>query len=259
MAAGNEKALNVIKRFGSPQAIANALLADRQRMSSGQLKPALTADATPEQIASYRKDNGIPEAPDGYLEKLPDGLVIGDADKPYVSKFAEAMHAKNASPDMVHSVLNTYFNEIMPAQQVALQDMNEEHRLAGEEALMAEWGAEFKGNKNAVLNLLNGMPEDARNALTTARDKDGVFLFNRPEVVRALSQVARDLNPAATLVPNDGGDATKAVESEVARIRNILVNKPDEYWARNEEGQKLRARFGELLAAQERMGGKRSA
>lgn len=254
MAGGNDKVLNVIKRFSSPQAIANALLSDRRLMSEGKLKPALTADATPEQIAEYRKANAIPDKPDGYLEKLPDGLVIGEDDKPYVTKFAEAMHAKNASPDMVHSALRAYY-DIQSQQTAALQDANESARVEGQEALMAEWGSDFRANRNAVINLLKTVPEDTRNVLGTARDSDGILIFNRADVLKAFSDLARANNMVGTVVPPDG-DIAKAVNDELASIKTTLMTKPEVYWARTPEGERMRQRYGELLEAKDKIGNK---
>src|SRR3546814_3644725 len=56
---------------------------------------ALPIYATPEQIAEWRKEQGIPEKPEDYDLKFDNGLVIGEADKPLVAEFLKASHATN--------------------------------------------------------------------------------------------------------------------------------------------------------------------
>ena len=258
MSGGNDKALNVLKRFTDPTRVANALLADRQRMSDGKLRAVLPDDATPEQIVQYRKANDIPEKAEAYLEKLPDGLVIGEADKAYVGEFATAMHELNAPANYVHAALKTYYT-IQAKQAEALEDKNEATRTEGTEQLIAEWGAEFKGNKNAISNMLAGIPEDARKVLQTARDASGVYLFNQPAILKAFAQIARELNPAGTVVDAADGDIGKSIGDELAQIQTVLRTDPDKYWAKTPEGKKMRDRFTELLSAKERMGGKKVA
>lgn len=255
MAAGNEKKLAIISQYTSPQAVVDALVASKQALSGK--KTALAADATPEQIAAYRKDNGVPEAAEGYLEKLPDGLVIGEADKPYVGEFAKAMHDLNAPPQHVHAALKAYYG-IVAKQAEAVADLNEQARVDGTEALMAEWGAEFKGNKNAVGNLLAGFPEEARNAIMAARDQSGLMLFNNPHVLKAFAQVARDINPAASVVSAAGGDVGKTISGELAQIANIRKATPSVYWAEDAAGKAMRGRELELIAAEQSLP-KRSA
>jgi len=244
----NEKTLNILKRHSSPVALANSALVTRQEISEGKLKPVLAADATPEQITAYRKDNGIPEKPEAYLENLPNGLVIADDDKPYVGEFAADMHKLNAPPQFVHSALQSYY-QIQAKQAEAIEDANEQARSEGTEALIAEWGQEFKGNKNAIVNMLNGVPEDARKAILSARDSEGIFLFNQAPILRAFAQLARELNPASTVVNASGGDVGKALGSEIEQIEKVMKTDIDTY----NRDPKMRARYLELLTARERM------
>src|SRR3546814_8159770 len=69
-----------------------------QKLSSGEFKKAIGPDATPEQIAEWRKEQGIPEKPEDYDLKFDNGLVIGEADKPLVAEFLKASHATNVTP-----------------------------------------------------------------------------------------------------------------------------------------------------------------
>jgi len=259
MTGGDAKRLGAIQKYTSATAVVDALLESRKAISEGKMKPTLAADATPEQIAAYRKDNGIPEKSEEYLKdvKLADGttLVIGENDKALYGKFAEEMHKINATPAQVHTALSAY-QAIVAQQADQIFEQNEQARLNGTEALMSEWGNEFRGNKNAIKNMLAKMPDGVGGMLESARDQNGLLLLNNPTVLKALAQVARDLDPNATVVEASGGDVGKSISDELSQIQTVLRTKPEEYWARTPQGEKMRLRMGELLAAQARMGGK---
>lgn len=255
MAGGNEKALSILKRFTSPQTVANALLADRQRMSEGKLRAVLPDDATPEQVAQYRKANGIPDKPEAYLEKLPDGLVIGEADKAGFALLAERMHGLNAPPAVVHEAVKVY-NDIKALESERWADENDRIAQESRDALVSEYGAEFKGNMNAVKGLFDGMPEEARKLFEGARGSDGYMLLAHAPVFKWLAETARGLNPAATVTSAATGDIGKAVSTEKEAIEKVMKNDLDAY----RRDKKMQARYTELLDAEMRMkGGGRAA
>src|ERR1700758_5352632 len=53
-------------RYASPADVAKALIAAQNKISSGELKPALGKNASAEEVAQWRKAHGIPEVPDKY-------------------------------------------------------------------------------------------------------------------------------------------------------------------------------------------------
>ena len=63
----------------------------------------------PAQIAAWRAESGVPAKPEGYLDNLPHGIVIGADDKPMVGAFVADMHAKHAPPDLVHTAIGSYY------------------------------------------------------------------------------------------------------------------------------------------------------
>lgn len=87
-AGGDEKLMKFLERYNSPKAVVGALVDARKLISQGVNRPP-KADATPEEVAAWRAENGIPEKPDGYEVSLPDGFVIGEADKPVVDSFLD--------------------------------------------------------------------------------------------------------------------------------------------------------------------------
>lgn len=247
-AGGNDQIAKLIGRFTSPQTMAQALFNARQQLSEGR-KATLPEGATPEQVATFRKENGVPEKAAAYLENLPAGLVIGELDKPRVAQFAEDMHALNQPPAVVHAVLQSYY-KIQEAESARIADANESAKSEGMQSLMAEWGAEYKPNINAVTSMLKMMPEDAQAAIMSARDSNGIALFNQPAVLKAFAQIARELNPAGAVVPSGTGDAGKAVGDRIKEITSLPY---DEYWANTPVGIARRDELTKLYAAEQKM------
>src|SRR3990167_7724399 len=66
LAKGDEKRINDFKKFQSPEAFADSYVALRSRMDSGEVRTALPKEPKPEELAAWRKENGIPDAPDKY-------------------------------------------------------------------------------------------------------------------------------------------------------------------------------------------------
>ncbi|KKK50384.1 hypothetical protein LCGC14_3125540, partial [marine sediment metagenome] len=108
MAGGDTTALKYFNRYANPANVGKALMATRQKISSGEMIAA-KPDGTDEQaLNEWRAQAGIPEKAEGYLDKLPDGIVIGDDDKPIVDSFITSMHEDDIPPAVVHKALTSY-------------------------------------------------------------------------------------------------------------------------------------------------------
>jgi hypothetical protein len=247
MAGGDEKLLKQLERYASPRDVSNAWVALRTKVSSGELKSALPKDAKPEEIAKWREENGVPDKPEGY--KMPEGVVIGDADKPHINGFLKTMHAKNASPELVQEGIKYYF-AMQEAQIAQLAEGDETHKQEMEDTLRAEWGGQYRANVNAISTMLDGAPGGIKDKILSARMADGRAVANDPEVLRWLATTARELNPVATVVPA-GGDQTKAIDDEIASLKSLMGNRESEYW-KGPKAAGHQARYRELVAARDR-------
>ncbi len=247
--AGEDKAfLKTLDRFTDPSALAKSYRALQTKQSSGELKSALPENATPEQVKAWRADNGIPDAPDGYKIELGEGHVIGEADKPLVDEFAKDVAlAANMSNAQLSKVMSWYF-----AKQDAIKtqewERDEQARLGAGDSLREEWGNEFKGNVNAVKNFLAGAPEQVRNELEHARMPDGTKLGSNPHVLNWFANLAREMNPTATLVPA-GIPAAKGVADEISTIEQRMSKDRDGYFRDNA----MQSRYRELVEARDKM------
>ncbi len=254
LSAKDEKALAQLERFASPLAVFESYQELRKQLSSGAYRKVLGKDAKPEEIAEWRKANGIPETPDKYDLSLEDGTVIGEADKPLVMKFVENMHGKNATPDQVKAGVKAYFD--IRKEAVAKQEETDAAQMVEtEETLRAEYGGEYRANVNAAKAFLQSAPGGIADKVLGARQPDGKMMANDPDVLRWLVGMARELNPVGTVVP-PGGDQTKAISTRLSEIRSMMYlpsgeNNPA-YW----KNQGIQEEFGRLLEAEGRLKGK---
>ncbi len=223
LAGGDEKALKRLERFADPSAVWKSFREAEGKLSSGKVQTAKppAADAPAEELAAWRKDNGIPEAPADYLKNLPDGLVIGKADKPQMEQFAADMHARHASPEVVHAAIASYYAMRETAAAEAAGRDAQAMRTT-EDELRADWGADYRRNVNAIVGWLDTADADVKGALMNARGPDGTPVMSMPKVLRWLHAQALDINPAATIVPGAGANAGKGIEDRIGEIETVM-------------------------------------
>lgn len=244
ISGGDEKAMKTFERFATMQDAGKAYLDAVARIRSGELLKPLPADAKPEQIKEYREALGIPEKPEGYFEKLPNGLVIGEDDKPLFDGFAKVMHDMHAPPAMMHKAVEWYYG--MQDEQIKAQETADaQGKGTLETSLREAWGGDFQANANIYQSFIASAPEAVRDALTTARDIEGNYVLYKPEVVSWLVAQAREINPAGHIVPGAGEGAIASIKSEIESIEKTMRTNRSEY-NRNE---KMQERYRQLIDA----------
>lgn len=249
-AKGDEKKLNYLSRYTDPEAALNAGWNANNAIRSGEYKAVkpFPDKGTPEEQNAWRKDNGIPDAPDKYDLKFDNGLVIGDQDKPFVEEFLKTAHAKNLPNSAVKDVLGWYYqNQEQQAQAQAEKDR--ELALNAQEALRTDWGGNYKENFSRVQGLLDTAPQELKDKMLNSRLSDGTPMFSDPEAIKWLAGLALEINPATTLVPNHGGNLDGAIDSEIQAIEGKMRTNRTEY----NKDENLQKRYRDLLTAREKM------
>lgn len=247
--AGDDKDFaKQLGRYSDEASFGKAYRALQTKLSSGEFKKALPEGASAEEIATWRKENGLPDKAEGYVEKLelPKGLVIGEADKPIVAEFAAAALEGNVDPKQFNGMVGKYY-EILDKQRAAQEDADAAFKTESEEALRADWaGPDFRRNLTAVNNLIATWPEGLAAKVLAGRDAEGRKLGDNPLFIKQLAALAVEINPTSTLVPAGTSDPGKTVADELESIRELRRNDPNKY----EADKKLQARELELLDAQ---------
>lgn len=241
-AKGDAALAKKLARFKAPENVLASYVELERKLSSKTGPEPLPADATEEQVAEWRAANGIPETPGGYLDALPEGLVIGDDDKPMIEGFAAKMHAANVKPEIVGEAVAWWHaeREATAAKETAA---DRQTQAATVEALKAEWGPEYPANINAVINFLDAMPDGVGKALGGAILADGTRLGDNATALKWLASLAQDANPAGTVAPA-GDFSAQGVQSELSAIRSTMGDPSSPY---HRDGGKTQKRYLELL------------
>lgn len=243
LAEGDEKRLRQLQRLADPKALAKKAFSLEAMISSGEYKRALPKDAKPEEVAEWRKEQGLPDTPEGYQPELPDGLVLGETDKTTLQNFQKFAFENNLSNDALSKTLGWYFSEqdrVNQEREIADQDFHEESK----DALMAEWGLrDYRTNTAAMGAIRDQMPEGLAARLLSGRTADGRLIGDDTQFLKWFATLSRELNPTASVVGLEGG---KTVESELEAIRTLRRNDPNKY----DQDKAMQARELELLTAQ---------
>lgn len=233
--AGDDQAKkNVLARYNSPTALIDAHFALLNKMKAGDLKAKLPDNPTEEQLASFRKDNGIPDTHDGYLEKL-EGVTLGEEDKAAMQPFLTEMHKLNAPPSIVNAVLKQYF-DLQEQQVAAVSAKDVEVRDQGITALKSEWGPEYQKNINMVTSLIERFPEEVRPLLMGARlsDPSGTPLLSSPAILKTLADIANDVTPTPDVMAMSGAENIASIDAKLAEYHKMMTTKA---WYSNQAAQ----------------------
>lgn len=241
-ANGDDKLSKRLARYSSEKDAIDALIAAQNKISSGELKAPLAKDATPEQIATWREENGLPAEPTGYALE---GITIPEAGQENVNEFLKTAHANNMTPEQVRAAV---------AFEMARGAKMQEERLAldatakvnANAELDALWGSEATLNKNLILGMLNSAPEGVADKILGGRTPDGTPIASDVDTLRWLASLAREVNPTATIVPGNGTSSLQVVETELAALKQRMATDRTAYF----KDAKAQARFRELTDLQ---------
>jgi hypothetical protein len=250
-AGDDSKKLARLERFTDPVKAFDALIEAQNKIRSGELAKPLPPNATEQERAEWRQANGIPEKPEGYFEKLPDGLVIGKDDQPLFTEFAKVMHDQNVSPAAVQQVVKWYY-DLQDKQVAATQQADTQHSREAVDKLREQWGNDYRANMGQVTSLLDGLGGDLKNQFMDATLPDGRRLFNSPEFVTWMAGLAREINPAGVLIPASGGDQIKSIEAELNALKAKMANRNSDYW-KGPTANKQQERYRQLIEAQQKL------
>lgn len=229
MAGDDEKELKQAERYASPAEVWKKARALEQRMTSGELKSNLAKDANADQVKAWRAENGIPETHEKYTIKLKDGSSPDPADKPILAGFLKAAHGVNLNNDQASSVAEWYYAE----QERLTEERHTQDQELGKKAedeLRVKWGADYRRNDTMISNFLETVPASVKEQFMTGRLGDGTPIMASVPVKEWLAQMAREMNPAGTVVPNAGANMGAAIEDEIGALVKLSGDRSSSYW-----------------------------
>lgn len=246
VAGDDEKELKHIGKYATPADVWKKTREMEKLVSSGSLKPVLQKDATPEDVSSYRKAHGIPEAADKY--DLSD-LKIQEYDKEFMGKVLTAAHSTHQKPEQIKGVIKAFYDAVAEDRSRAA----EQDKIAGKQAedeLRNEWGQDFRRHSNLINGLMD-LTGDAKlnESLMNGRLADGTLIKNSPGVQKFLLQLALINNPVGVVVPSHNGNPMQGLDEEISTIEKAMRTDRSAY----NKNEKQQARYRDLINAREKM------
>lgn len=227
MAGGDERIAKRLERFSSPDKVTQSWLAAEQKISSGEYKQGLPEDASEEQIAEWRKSNGIPEAPTDY--ELPDVAEWDDHDRGLFNQMFERMHATNATQEQIEAMVTGYV-ELLGTVQEERADIDRQFLQEQEDALRTRLGDEYRPQINVFKRVLEDpegpVPQPVMQSLLNARDENGHKLINNADVAQFLIEQGLNHYGDGALI---SGDAKATMSSRMDEIKNVMKTDFDRY------------------------------
>lgn len=166
-----------------------------------------------ERQALMRKLNNVPEKPDGYGIKKPDGVPDDQWNPEYVGGVLGILHKHNASPELVQEL--TKFDGEFASKLHAGGEAAQAQALTKErETLQTEFGAGL----SAKLNLA------ARAAKTLGLDPDNDPMFRTAAGVKAMLKVAEMVSEDRLVSGEGGADFGKSDREKALDIVNNPAN-----------------------------------
>jgi hypothetical protein len=226
LAGDDEKFLAQLKRYASPQNFAKKTRALEQKLSSGEYKRQIAEGATPEEIAEWRKENGIPEKPDGYELPKVSGVEWSDDDKAIAQTYFEKVHGANASPGIVKASMEWY-GELQLKHQAAEFERDSANKEKLEDALRSEWGPEYRANLTVMKRALEkDIPHGMDMAY--ARLPDGRRLIDSPDFCAWVTHQAREKYGDGGIISGQGAET---LADRKKQIQTILREDPGKYYS----------------------------
>jgi len=239
------KAMKQLDRVSDMGVFTKNYLSAQEKIRTGEISNGLPENATEEQIADYREANGVPATAADYQLTLDEGLVLGKGDEKIMGGIYEIAHASNVSSEVMSQMTNAMLvGRQAEADERLTQDGIDQQTT--NQQLKDTWGGDLTANVNMVSGLVALLPESVKEQFENARLPSGKAIFNSPEMMIAMADWARKINPSATVVPNSSNPVAD-INSELASLKAKMGTSE---WSKDKEGQ---ARYMALLTAKENM------
>lgn len=201
LAGEDAKALETISRYKTPGEFTKAFLEQRSALAKKSEPVKLADNATPEQIAEYRKGLGVPElakdAPaekvlEAYGIKIPDGYQASEVEKGMLGDYAKLAYEQGHSPREVKAATDFFFKQ-QAANAQAINAINVTKQKEWTGALKDELAKDYEpmiAAGETYLNQLFGDDQEAKNVMLNASLPGGGKLGDHPQFIKMAIDLA---------------------------------------------------------------------
>lgn len=239
-AGEDTKRLEILSRYKTEADFANAFFEQRTALSKRAEPARLPENATPEQVAEWRKSLGLPEIngdakPDAFMEAykiaIPQGYEPSEFEKGVLGDFAKLAYEKGWSPAEVRGATDFFFEQQMAAQQAVNKD-NVAKQQEWQNDLRRELGREYEPMVAAGEAYLNNMfadnPEMKDNILH-AQLPGGGYLGDHPAFVKMVADLALQNGFTDRIEANSMESGGKSLEQQQNELEQLQFKDPARY------------------------------
>ncbi|MGD1878334.1 MAG: hypothetical protein ACFB13_12655 [Kiloniellaceae bacterium] len=244
----------VAEKFTSPAEVVKSYAALQSRLGRSVVKPG--PDAGPEELASYRRQLGVPESAEGYEVRLPEDLPAALRADPggeaLQQDFLKAMHEAGASNAVVQKALDWYYGNA--AQGLAQQEKTAaERRAEAEASLRQEWGGDHDRNLTFAQRAVQTFGDDAFVAFLESQEVGGVKLGDHPAFVRAFAAIGRSMGEDVPLSGAGESGGGSSLHARIDALHALQDSDPQKYASRAVQSE-LQSLYGRLYGGQPLVG-----
>lgn len=245
MAGEDKSSLKTLQRYADPTAVWKKTLELQKKFSSGDIQLKLPENATPEEKAEWRKQQGIPDTYEGY--KLDLGKYSPTEDDIAVfDEFKKFAHENDLPPNAVNVPLKWYMQQVEKAEEVR-KELDDSFKQKSEDLLREQWGPDYRGNTNVINNFLSKQSDVFRQSLEDARLSNGTRLMDNPEIKKWMAETALELNPMARILPSNASPS--AGQGRIDEIERIQKTN----FAAYSKDPKMQDEYYQLIQAREKI------
>lgn len=232
IAGDNQDVLKELSRIKTAADLGKVLLDQKKALSKRAEAPKLPENATPKQVAEYRKLMGVPEVAEGakpedyakaYGIDAPKDYQISEVEKSMLAGFAETMHSQHVPAHIVKGAADFFFKaQTANQQQMNVIDQSRQKEWIGE--LKSELGKDYEPMIAAGEAYLNKEFEDnptAKAELLNARLPGGGCLGDNPWFIKRVVDAALNNGFADRIEANEmegGGKSLEAQQQEIEAL-----------------------------------------
>jgi len=220
-----------IKLFKDPGALAKSYLSAQKMIGGPKIPVPDPKTATEDEWKAVYSKLGLPESPDKYEVKLPEGV---QADENFMKGFKELAHKSGILPRQAQPLVEWFTQEASRVMAAEAQAKAAQAKQ-GIEGLKTEWGAAYdtkiKQANAALSETLGDLAPDFKKFLNESG------LGDHPTLIKAFAKMGENLKEDDLKGDGDGRLGAMTPAEAQSKINEIMSNPKhpynDKYAARN--------------------------
>jgi hypothetical protein len=166
--------------------------------------------ATAEEVAAWRKAIGVPDKPDGYTVRLPEGVSVHEET---LNAFRQKAHELGITPKQAEALVQFDIERYQSSQRRS-HETSAAAKTEAEKALRSEWGPQF----DTRLALTQRFVEQyGGEGMIDELEVNGKA--NSPKLIRLLEKIATEYHERGLVRGESTAKRTEEIQARLAQIQ----------------------------------------